>query len=822
QNCYTTGTVTGTNRVGGLVGEFDKASVTNSYSTAAVNGNSEVGGLVGNVGFLSISITNCAALNAEVNGSSNVGRIMNDEHGDATLSNSFAYSGLPGTDGTDITATDIITDGTIGGLFTAPVWTTENGKLPGFGTAVDMPAHITVDIANAAITLNTTSYTYSGTAITPNITVTLGGMELTENTHYSITSNNVNAGGASFSIAGMHPFTGTKAGTFTISKATPSYTIPTGLTTTYGQTLADVSLPAGWSWVNATASVGNPGPQIHKANYNPDPSNYNTITGIDVAITVDLVNLANATITHNATYIYDGSGKVLNITVTLGGMILELGQHYDINSITNNINSGEASFTIEGLYPFTGTKSGTFEIAKGTIGGTVSISGKADFGETLTAVTTGVTPATGACSAHSYQWKRNGIDIPYGTNASYEIDEIHFNDAFTVTVFSSDTNCTGAVTSAATTDIVTVARGKVEGTEWSYNGGDTLYISGSGNITWTAASHWSRYSNSIKTVIIGNGLTSIVVYAFGGFSNLTDLVIPDGVVIIYDEACYGCSSLKSITIPGSVTQINSEAFYNCSSLEEAIFLGDAPTDFSKINVFGNTASNFKIYYYVGTSGWTTPTWNGYPTEMLKYAAPSAPGAPTLVSKTHNTITLEANASHEFSKDGTTWQTSNVFSSLSSSTAHTFYQRIAETATNYASAASVALNETTTAKPDPAYTIPTGLTAKEGQKLSEITLPPNWHWMNETESVGTPGTQTHKAKFVPEDTENYNTIENIDVKITVSKELVLIPTTSHSPLATSQPPKYYTLKGTPLGTTKPTAPGVYIVKIGTQTNKIMVK
>ena len=141
QNCYTTGTVTGTNRVGGLVGEFDKASVTNSYSTAAVNGNSEVGGMVGSDGFLGSSITNCAALNVEVNGSSDVGRIIGN-NSYTTLSNNFAYSGLPGTDGTDITATDIITDGTIGGLFTAPVWTTENGKLPGFGAAVAMPAHL--------------------------------------------------------------------------------------------------------------------------------------------------------------------------------------------------------------------------------------------------------------------------------------------------------------------------------------------------------------------------------------------------------------------------------------------------------------------------------------------------------------------------------------------------------------------------------------------------------------------------------------------------------------------------------------------------------
>ncbi|MCL2284083.1 MAG: hypothetical protein FWC26_12275 [Fibromonadales bacterium] len=50
----------------------------------------------------------------------------------------------------------------------------------------------------------------------------------------------------------------------------------------------------------------------------------------------------------------------------------------------------------------------------------------------------------------------------------------------------------------------------------------------------------------------------------------------------------------------------------------------------------------------------------------------------------------------------------------------------------------------------------------------------------------------------------------------------ILTTSHLPLATSQIPRYYTLKGIPLGHTKPTISGIYIEKSGTQTKKVIVK
>ena len=64
-------------------------------------------------------------------------------------------------------------------------------------------------------------------------------------------------------------------------------TIPTDLYATYGQILADVTLPAGWSWINETRSVGNVGVQTHKANYTPvDPEKYYALTNIDLKVTV--------------------------------------------------------------------------------------------------------------------------------------------------------------------------------------------------------------------------------------------------------------------------------------------------------------------------------------------------------------------------------------------------------------------------------------------------------------------------------------------------------------------------------------------------------
>ncbi len=84
--------------------------------------------------------------------------------------------------------------------------------------------------------------------------------------------------------------------------------------------------------------------------------------------------------------------------------------------------------------------------------------------------------------------------------------------------------------------------------------------------------------------------------------------------------------------------------------------------------------------------------------VAKKTTPSAPTAPALSLKNHNSVTLTANAAYEFSKGGITWQTSNAFSGLTASTAYTFYQRVAETADTEASAASTKLDVTTDAAP----------------------------------------------------------------------------------------------------------------------------
>ena len=73
----------------------------------------------------------------------------------------------------------------------------------------------------------------------------------------------------------------------------------------------------------------------------------------------------------------------------------------------------------------------------------------------------------------------------------------------------------------------------------------------------------------------------------------------------------------------------------------------------------------------------------------------APVAPTVQSATGTSVTLTPIADNcQYSKDGTTWQSSNVFTGLTTNTEYTFYARYRETVDLFASPASVGTTYTT--------------------------------------------------------------------------------------------------------------------------------
>ena len=103
-----------------------------------------------------------------------------------------------------------------------------------------------------------------------------------------------------------------------------------------------------------------------------------------------------------------------------------------------------------------------------------------------------------------------------------------------------------------------------------------LYEDGTLNISGTGAmkdynsddnpSPASQKKDSVKKVVIEDGVTSIGDSAFSYCSSLTNITIPDSVTSIGDSAFSGCWDLTSITIPDSITTIGESAFSGCSGL----------------------------------------------------------------------------------------------------------------------------------------------------------------------------------------------------------------------------------------------------------------
>ena len=114
--------------------------------------------------------------------------------------------------------------------------------------------------------------------------------------------------------------------------------------------------------------------------------------------------------------------------------------------------------------------------------------------------------------------------------------------------------------------------------QWKLTDEGVLTITGTGEMQ-----DWNDYSSpwyeneSVKQVIIGDGVTTIGDWAFSYCRALTSITIPNSVTTIGDNAFESCSSLTSITIPNSVTTIGDYAFSYCRALTSVIISNSVTT-----------------------------------------------------------------------------------------------------------------------------------------------------------------------------------------------------------------------------------------------------
>ena len=137
---------------------------------------------------------------------------------------------------------------------------------------------------------------------------------------------------------------------WSITQATPDYTVPTGLTSVKGKVLADVVLPTGFTW-NAPATVLTAGTNTYKATFTPvDTTNYKTITDIDIEVDVknifDVITSVpggNGTITPSKIDVIEGSKVKITFTPNTGYMVDKV----LVNGIEKTVTGNEIEITVD-------------------------------------------------------------------------------------------------------------------------------------------------------------------------------------------------------------------------------------------------------------------------------------------------------------------------------------------------------------------------------------------------------------------------------------------------------------------------------------------
>ena len=112
---------------------------------------------------------------------------------------------------------------------------------------------------------------------------------------------------------------------------------------------------------------------------------------------------------------------------------------------------------------------------------------------------------------------------------------------------------------------------------WTLDSDGILTISGTGamadyafdnsNSTSTITTPWYIYKSNIKSIVIGDGVTSIGNHAFYDCRDAIGITIPDSVASIGDMAFASCGRLTSIAVPNGIASIGEGAFYYCTGLE---------------------------------------------------------------------------------------------------------------------------------------------------------------------------------------------------------------------------------------------------------------
>lgn len=201
------------------------------------------------------------------------------------------------------------------------------------------------------VTIVKDTFEYTGSDITPTLNNVNSNIEVTGDTTAKNVSNNTIT--AKITDKTNYEWKDGSNGDLTINwsitQATPEYTIPTGLTGVKGETLNDVTLPDRFTW-NDASTVLTAGTHTYKATYTPvDTTNYKTITDIDIEVNVkDMFDVitsvdgGNGTITPSKIGVVEGTKVEITFTPNTGYMIDKV----LVNTVETTVTGNKIELTV--------------------------------------------------------------------------------------------------------------------------------------------------------------------------------------------------------------------------------------------------------------------------------------------------------------------------------------------------------------------------------------------------------------------------------------------------------------------------------------------
>ena len=441
-------------------------------------------------------------------------------------------------------------DSTAGGTFVADAddWTNGTLTFTGVGAATItitdynfcVPTVINVVIGKAIPEFE------KPTNITANYGEKLSDVELPDNFTWKDSTQSVGNAGAKTFTAIFTPDNTDKYVSVefelevVVNKIDPTYTLPTGLTAKYGQTLADVTLEGGFAWKDSSLSVGNVGTNKFDAIFTPaDTTNYNSVdVTIEVTVTREPVVKFAHKFPNTANYLYR-VGNVGNVSV---GTLFKLADGIT-DAMVDNDNLTVAIQAVDGT-----AASGTYTKGSAWNNGTIKFNGTGVVKVTITDKNYCTTTelllevvdaenATGATSATS----KNIVLLNDTTATSLDISNgwTFYGNQFTIT-FNGD----GSYRSAALSyGFVTIENGTLDSAQIKCRIFPKSYL----YTNKMEAGSDGRYPYGYSAIVVNGNSVISNSYIYGARNNIT---IGDGNVLIKNTITK-CASVANIHIKGN-------------------------------------------------------------------------------------------------------------------------------------------------------------------------------------------------------------------------------------------------------------------------------